>query len=166
MRLVLKFFIWFLLVLALIIFQVYGPQIVPGIFLGQAGQITSVFTILYILFLLLALFVIWVLYYLNIQVITDLRIVDVDQEGLFSHVVSELHIDKIEDVTSKVSGVLGTIFDYGMIFVQTAGAKERFQFYNIPHPGQIEKLILGLYEKNSNFAREGKDSSPIHLKDI
>ncbi len=97
------------------------------------------------------------MYYLNIQIITSLRIVDIDQVGLFSHTIAELHIDKIEDVTSETKGVLGTMFDYGNVFVQTAGTKERFQLDNIPHPGQVEKIILDLYEKNSNFAKEGRE---------
>ncbi len=158
-RLVLKLFIWLMLVLALIIFRYYGPQIFPDLFIGKSGQIVNLFSQIYVIFLLLGVFIIWLLYYLNIQIITSLRVVDVSQQGLFSHTVSELHIDKIEDVTSKVTGILGTVFDFGMVFIQTAAAKERFEFYNVPHPGQIEKLVLNLYEQNSNFAREAKEET-------
>jgi hypothetical protein len=104
--------------------------------------------------LVLSLFLIFVFYYLNIQIITSIRVVDVTQEGLFDHVVSELHIDKIEDATSQVTGILGTIFNYGSVFVQTAGTTERFEFHNVPNPAAIEKIILDLYEKNSNFAKD------------
>jgi hypothetical protein len=83
--------------------------------------------------------------------------VDVSQVGLFSHIISELHIDKIEDVTSQTSGLFGTIFNYGHVFVQTAGTVERFEFLDVPNPAGIEKMILDLYEKNSNFAKEGKE---------
>jgi hypothetical protein len=85
-------------------------------------------------------------------------VVDIDQVGLFSHVVSELHIDKIEDVTSETEGIFGTIFNYGQVFVQTAATIERFEFDNVPNPAGIEKLILDLYEQNSNFAKEGKEA--------
>lgn len=94
------------------------------------------------------------------QVITNIRIVDVTQTGLFSHVVSELHIDKIEDVTSKTEGVFGTLFNYGDVYVQTAGTVERFEFLDVPNPAGIEKLILDLYETNSNFAKEGLENNP------
>ncbi len=156
-RLALKLVVWLFLALALVFFEKLGPQYTPALFTEQALPITTLFTQIYTMFLVLAVFVIWILYYLNIDIITSLRVVDISQQGLFSHTVSELHIDKIEDVTSEVNGILGTVFDYGMVYVQTAGTKERFEFNNVPKPAQIEKVILGLYEKNSNFAREGNE---------
>lgn len=162
-KLALRLILWVLFVALLVGFEMQGPNLAPQLFADQSGQITSLFEQVYTLFLIVSLFIIWLLWYLNIQVITSLRIVDVSQEGLFSHTVSELHIDKIEDVTSEVDGILGTMFDYGMVFVQTAGTTERFEFHNIPHPSQIEKLVLNLYEKNSNFAKEGNESDPAQL---
>jgi hypothetical protein len=106
------------------------------------------FTQVYTLFLVLALFLIFVFYYLNVQIITNVRIVDIDQIGLFSHVISELHINTIEDVTSEVDGVFGTLLNYGDVYVQTAGTIDRFEFTNVPNPATIEKLILDLYEQN------------------
>ena len=95
----------------------------------------------------LVAFLIWLFYYLNVQIITDRRIVDIDQVGLFHHEVSELHIENIEDVTSEVSGVLGTVFNYGDVYVQTAASIERFEFSDVPNPGSINKLIPDPYEK-------------------
>ena len=158
-RLILKLLVWFVFVVALILFQKIIVDGNPDFFTGMAATVTSIFTTIYILFLSLTLLVLWVMYYLNIQVITNLRIVDVYQVGLFDHQVSELHIDKIEDVTSETKGMFGTIFDYGNVYIQTAGAVERFEFENVPHPGGIEKIVLDLYEKNSNFAKEGTQVS-------
>jgi hypothetical protein len=165
-QLALKLILWLLFALALVFFEIYAPQTFPDLFSGFAGQVTFIFTQVYTLFLILTLLILWMLHYLNIQVITSLRVVDISQQGLFAHIISELHIDKIEDVTSEVDGILGTIFDYGMVYIQTAGTKERFEFENIPHPGQIEKLVLSLYEKNSNFAKEGNESNIAHLDHV
>ena len=155
-HLFLKILIWVFFAAALIAFNRYArPNLLS--FSDSWNGVISLFTQVYTLFLALALFLIFIFWYLNIQVITSIRIVDVDQEGLFFHVVSELHIDKIEDVTSQVSGIFGTIFDYGDVFVQTAGTVERFEFSNVPNPAAIEKLILDLYEANSNFAKEGRE---------
>ncbi len=152
----LKLVVWLFFAAALILFNRYAKEVLPLLFEGRYGQITTLFTQLYTLFLALSLFLIWVIHYLNIQIITSIRIVDISQVGLFSHTVSELHIDKIEDVTSQTTGILGTIFNYGEVFVQTAGTVERFEFCNVPNPASIEKLILDLYESNSNFVKEGK----------
>lgn len=153
-HLFLKILVWSFFAVVLILFHRYVPGIVPFLFTEKAGQITLLFTQVYTLFLALSLFLIVTFYYLNIQIVTDLRIVDVTQVGLFSHTVSELHIDKIEDVTSETNGIFGTIFSYGNVYVQTAAAVERFEFNDVPNPASIEKMILDLYEKNSNFAKD------------
>ncbi len=155
----LKLLVWAFFLAAYVVADRYAMANFPQMFLGQSGQVTNLFIDVYLIFLILALFIIYLLYYLNIQVITSIRIVDVTQEGLFSHTVSELHIDKIEDATSQTNGVFGTIFNYGNVYVQTAGATDRFEFNDVPNPAAIEKLVLDLYEKNSNFAKNATEAA-------
>jgi hypothetical protein len=159
-HLALKVLIWMFFAAVLILFNRYGQANLPALFDGTWGQITSLFTQIYTLFLSLSLFLIFVFYYLNIGIITNIRLVDVDQRGLFSHIVTELHIDKIEDVTSEVEGVFGTIFNYGSVVVETAGATAGdFIFDHVPNPAAVVKMVLDLYEKNSNFVKDKKEES-------
>src|ERR1035441_9378821 len=153
-HLTLKLLAWAFFAFLLVLFERAGQANIPQLFQGVWGQITLLFIQIYTLMLVMSLFLIIVIYYLNIQIITNLRVVDVSQEGLFSHTISELHIDKIEDATSQTNGLFGTIFNYGDVFVQTAGTVERFDFHNVPDPVAIEKMVLDLYEKNSNFAKD------------
>jgi hypothetical protein len=128
-------------------FRTYVPDLAPALFEGTAGEVVSLAAQVYTLGLTMAIFLIWVFYYLNVQIVTNLRIVDIDQKGLFSRSISELHIDKIEDVTSESNGPVATIFQYGNVYVQTAGTVDRFEFDRVPAPERIEKIILDLYEK-------------------
>jgi len=152
-HLLLKVLVWIFFAAILVVFNHFSQSTFPPLTQGVLGQGTLLITQLYTMVLVLSLFLIFVFWYLNIQIITSIRVVDVTQEGLFDHVVSELHIDKIEDATSQTAGILGTIFNYGSVFVQTAGAVERFEFHNVPDPAAIEKMVLDLYEKNSNLAK-------------
>ena len=102
---------------------------------------------IYMMFLMLGLFILWIMYYLNMQIITNERIVDVTQKSLLHHTISELHLTNIEDVTAEVKGVFGTFLNYGSVYVQTAAETERFVFDNVPNPAAVEKMILDLYEK-------------------
>lgn len=145
--LTLKLLGWFMFVVLLLLFKSYAPEITPWLFEGQSGVIISLVQQLYGLFLALSLFIIFVLYYLNLHIVTEIRIVDVDQEGLFRHTISTLNINQIEDVTSDTKGILGTLFDFGTVYIQTAGARERFEMDNVPHPGQLNKIIIDLFEK-------------------
>lgn len=153
-QLVAKLGLWLFFVLVLLLFKIYGPDAIPGLFVNDAGKATHLFIEVYMMFLWLSLFIIWLLYYLNIQIVTNLRVVDINQVGLFSHTISELHIENIEDVTSETIGLFGNMFNYGNVYVQTAGARERFEFECIPNPAMIEKLVLDLYEQIPNKNHE------------
>lgn len=142
-----KLLLWAVFIVILFALDYYVPIYVPNVLLSQYIGYYNLFKDIYLVFLMLGLLIIWSLHYLNYQIITDQRIVDVTQAGLFSHTVSELGLDKIEDVTSETNGFFGTVFSYGNVLVQTAGTEERFTFQNIPHPDRVEKLILDLYQK-------------------
>lgn len=106
----------------------------------------NLFKSVYLMFLVLGLLMMWVMYYLNVQIITNRRIVDITQTSLIHHTISELHLTRIEDVTAEVKGLFGTFLDYGNVYVQTAGETGRFVFDQIPNPTRVTKIILDLYE--------------------
>ncbi|KKR21249.1 MAG: PASTA domain containing protein [Candidatus Moranbacteria bacterium GW2011_GWA2_39_41] len=93
------------------------------------------------------LFLVWIDYYFDVWIITSRRIVNIDQKGLFIRTISELEFDKIQDVTTEVKGIIPTFLNFGNVFVQTAGEKERFIFQQIPDPYAVKDLIMNLEEK-------------------
>ena len=99
------------------------------------------------LFVWAFLFIILIDYYLDVWIVTDERIVDIEQRGLFRREVSELLLENIQDLTTEITGVIPTVFDYGNLYIQTAGKRERFQFQSIPHPERVRDLILVLSEE-------------------
>lgn len=119
------------------------PSLSEGIYLPIFNLVKTV----YVMFLVGGLFYIWILYYLNFQIITNERIVDVTQKNLLHHTTSELHLGRIQDVTAEIKGFMGNLFNYGNVYIQTAGEQVRFEFDQVPNPHRIEKLILDLYEK-------------------
>lgn len=70
-------------------------------------------------------------YYLDVYIITNERIVNIEQNGFFKREISELHLHQIQDVSAKVNGFLPTIMHYGDVFIQTAAERENFVFANL-----------------------------------
>ncbi len=81
-------------------------------------------------------------YHLDLWILTDQRIVDIEQKGLFDRIISELNVIKVQDVTSEVHGHLQTLFDYGNVYIQTSAEQQRFVFQNVPRPEEITRLIV------------------------
>lgn len=102
----------------------------------------------YYMFVVTLLFIGWLDYYLDVAIITNKRIVDIDQESLFNRRVSELHVSKVQDVTGDIKGILGTVLDFGDVHIQTAGAQKEFVLEKVPHPYKVAKIIIDLHQKS------------------
>jgi len=112
------------------------------------------FMILFVLF-----FLIWIDYYFDLWIITSERVVNVEQKGLFSREVSELKLGKIQDITTEVKGVIPTFLNYGNVYIQTAGEKERFVLADIPSPYKIKDAVM-------NLQRLSEEKEKSNLGDI
>jgi len=108
----------------------------------------------YYLFIWLFFFFSFIDYYLDIWLITSERIIDIQQKGFFSRVISEQKLFRIQDVTSEVHGFIPTILKFGNVHVQTAGTKERFFFHEVPNPDEVRNIIIHLVRLNQRKHKE------------
>ncbi|MBI4433758.1 PH domain-containing protein [Candidatus Uhrbacteria bacterium] len=99
-------------------------------------------------------------YELDLWVVTNDRLVTIEQKGLFSRTVGELDLWRVQDVTTEVHGLFPTFFNYGDVHVQTAGAVERFVLEQVPNPGAIQKFILEMADVDRKFQKPSADATP------
>lgn len=88
----------------------------------------------------------FVRWFYGVNIVTDKRIIDLDFTSVVSHSLAEARLRKIEDVTHKQTGVVGSIFDVGTVYFQTAGATPEIEFDNIPRPRDVQKIVYQLLE--------------------
>jgi hypothetical protein len=81
-------------------------------------------------------------YYLNVWVLTNLRIVEVTQRHFFNRQVSSTLLSRVQDVTTEVSGVLFSLLHIGNIHVQSAGTVDEFHMDGVANPEGLRDLIL------------------------
>jgi uncharacterized membrane protein YdbT with pleckstrin-like domain len=86
-------------------------------------------------------------WYFNVYFVTDERVVDVDFYNLIDKRVSEASLDKIQDVSYTTAGVMGTLLNFGHVFIQTAAEVSEFQFESVPNPEKVTKMLEDLKEK-------------------
>lgn len=87
-------------------------------------------------------------YYLDVWIVTNERIIDSEQKQLFSRVIAEHKISKIQDVATEVHGILPTFLNYGDVFIQTAAETKRFIFKQVPNPLEVKRTITALCEQS------------------
>jgi len=90
-------------------------------------------------------------WFFNMGIVTSVRIIDIDCYNLLDTESTSTVIEKIEELQKKSLGIFSTWFDYGSVFIQTAGEMPNIEFLNVPKPAQVVQIINGLMEdKNVN----------------
>ena len=143
---------WILASLILIVTPFFLFPFIQAVFIGLSAfppVFGLVASLLWYLITFVFIFIKFILWYYNVNIITNRRIIDIDFPYLLVQEQTETDISHIEDVTEKRAGALSTIFDYGDVFVQTAGTEVNIEFLRVPHPRDVTKIILELMSSHA-----------------
>jgi len=85
--------------------------------------------LVFLLFLIVVVLLVATRVYLASQlVVTTKNLTQVNQVGLFNRKISQLSLQDVEDVSAEQKGVFATLFNFGTLFVETAGEQANFHF--------------------------------------
>jgi uncharacterized membrane protein YdbT with pleckstrin-like domain len=90
----------------------------------------------------------WICWYFDHFIITNLRIVNIDQKTLFARSVSESGLSNIQDVTYEINGFLASLFNYGTVKVMTASNNDSLEMAAIEKPKEVQEIIMDLHGKS------------------
>ncbi len=119
-----------------------AERLFPGLTLTIVTPVVALLDVLAILILFFA----YSVYRQNKIVLTNMHFLQITQTGLFGRSLSKLSLDELQDVRGTRRGVLGTIFNYGEILIETAGNEENFFFRPAPDPLNIAEMINDTHE--------------------
>lgn len=88
---------------------------------------------------------------LNVFLVTNRRVIDLNQTGLFFKSVTETTFDKIQDISYNKKGIFATLLDYGDVVVKTASQNESLELKKVHHPAEIQDMLT---ECQSKFSKE------------
>lgn len=127
---------------------------------GTIGISVFFISIMVGVFIIIRKIFIW---YFKSLVITTIRIIDIDQQSLFSRIVSEIPLDKIQDVFYRIKGVRQTVSRIGDIQITLMKDKTKIVVQNVSRPQKIQQLILQLRKNFTETKNQEKDLSAKEL---
>jgi hypothetical protein len=90
-----------------------------------------------------------VLWNADVLIVTTVRVVQVDQRGMFSRFVTETPLGAIQDVSWKCQGFVNTLVKAGTLTIQTAGTSSNIESRRIGHPERVHELLNDLRNATS-----------------
>lgn len=125
--------------------------IIPSFFLKYilASRTAFYVYLAFVAALVLYLVYSWIVYYFDVFIITDQRVVDIQQTGIFRRTVVEAPMSRIQDVTYNISGFFATLFNYGRVTVRTASESE-VAMDAVSEPEEVHEMIVELQKLNQH----------------
>ena len=132
------------------ILEIFAPASTTlAVYLPFTGFLFS----LWLLVIWMALAVIWTDYYLDLWIVTDRRIISVDQISLFNRKVTTLMHDRIQEIIVKEENFIQAFFHYGKLDIETASPTEHdATMEGIPEPERVRRVILDQAAKKTTIS--------------
>ena len=118
------------------------PQNIELLWLIAAGFIAG----------LAILFYVWIGWYFSLLIMTNQRLVQMNQSGLFNRSVVDLGIDKIQNVNYQINGLQQTLLGFGTIVVQTFVGD--LVIHNMHKPKDVAEELIKVIKE---YGRSEKD---------
>ena len=96
-------------------------------------------------------FVSWTDYYLDVLVITNKRLVDVEQKGLFRRDIATIPLSNVQDIKVEIKGLIRTLLKFGDLYVQTAGFSQELKIRDIHSPEKVKQIIMSAYHAHKTL---------------
>jgi len=82
----------------------------------------------------------WIAWYYSVFIVTDQRLIQITQKGLFHRTVVDLTLGQIQMVNYQIAGLQETLLGFGTIMMQTYVGD--LVIHDVHHPAKIQKKIL------------------------
>ncbi len=115
--------------------------LVVGIIIFGLSNITSVMIIGFICFTLLYGGYIFYLYYNFIYILTNQRIIVIEQSGIFSRRLTEAELNKIQNISFEIRGPIRTLLNFGHVQIRTAGVDPTIVLKDVDNPYEVQQKI-------------------------
>ncbi len=120
--------------------------VLPGILYFMFPQFIGIFSIWWGIG---AIFMIYHFFdwYADVWLITNLGIIDVDQDGLFHKIATRVDYHMVEGLSYEITGIIQTMFNYGDIVIDKLGTQTQLVLKDAASPKKIEGKVLKCQQK-------------------
>lgn len=91
---------------------------------------------------LLVFFPSWIAWRFSVFIITDQRLIQITQKGMFKRSVVDLALNQIQMVNYEINGFQETLLGFGTIMIQTFVGD--LTIHDVHHPAKIQKELLAI----------------------
>lgn len=90
----------------------------------------------------------WFVWWNKVYILTNDRIIAVDQSGWFARTVSEANLENILFINHEVKGPIKTVFNFGDVHIRASGViEDELVLFNVYNPYDIQQEVVKAQKK-------------------
>jgi len=105
----------------------------------------------------------WIAWYYSVFIVTDQRLIQITQKGLFHRAVVDIGLNQIQMVNYEIAGLQETLLGFGTIMVQTYMGD--LVIHDVHHPAKIQKKMLHILRDQGIIINNHPIKQPSESKD-
>ena len=108
----------------------------------------NIITLVYLSWFIVFMYIEWINHELDMYVITNNRIIWIEQIWFLNREVSQCALSDVQEVNSKTKWFFANMFNYWDLTIQTAWNASNFRMAFVPDSLQVARKILNVVEDN------------------
>ena len=144
--LVTKQHIWLLMPI-LLAWAFIGAIITASLLIFGASKVTSITLAVLIFIGLIYTFYSWFTWNNSQYIVTNQRVIKIDQVGLFNRMISEAEIHRIQEISTEIKGPLRTMLNFGTVRIKTASDDSKLDLGDVTDPYDVQQAIVQIQKQ-------------------
>ena len=129
-----------------------------GGFLRGGTTYGAMILVMFVLIFWASFFYAWTKEYFDVWYVTNEHVIAINQRQMFQREESFMELNRIQDVFFEREGMLGTLWDFGRLRVQSAGTEQEFIIENVAHVEDRAHKIMELRDEKQGKSQHIADS--------
>lgn len=139
--LVTKQHIWLLMPI-LIVWVVIGLIITASFLIFGASRVSSIVLAALIVIGLAYSFYFWFVWNNSNYIVTNQRVIKINQSSLFNRMISEAEIHRIQEISTEIKGPIRTLLNFGTVRIKTASDDSKLDLEDVTDPYDVQQAIV------------------------
>lgn len=118
------------------------------------GTLLSLLLLAFMMFFTLFIYVYWVDNELDFYIITNERIIAIEQLSFLNRTVRECSLEQVQEVNGFARGLLENLLNFGCVTIRTASDISEFNMELAPEPLENARIILNIIQEYKGTHRE------------
>ena len=109
----------------------------------------------------------WVMWFYSVLIVTDERIIDSEQQGLFKREISEIDVEDIDDIECERSGALQRLCKLSNVYIRThKDHKFDIKVPDLSNAQKVESLLEAVQEIHTKESSMKKHKVALKKKHV